>query len=141
MPECYVKFPDTKTDGQIHPLGTVAGRLAESQPVQKNCPYVFPSNVENGHFTAFNACLARLCRKASLENVAPHTLRPTFSSVAGDLGFSELTISALFGHAARSSTQSHVHLDAAIRLAVERVSSEIAQLLDEGAAAAIEIAA
>ena len=127
VPECYVKFPDTKTGGQIRPLGTVAGQLAESQPVQKHCPYVFPSNFENGHFTAVDACLARLCRKAGLENVTPHTLRHTFGSVAGDLGFSELTISALLGHAARSSTQGYVHLDDAIRLAVEKVSSEIAR--------------
>jgi integrase len=119
----------------------VAGQLAESQPVQKNCPYVFPSNFGNGHFTAVEACLARLCRKAGIENVTPHTLRHTFGSVAGDLGFSELTISALLGHAARTSTQGYVHLDEAILLAVERVSAEIAQLLDEGAAVAVKLAA
>jgi integrase len=141
VPECYVKFPDTKTGGQIRPLGTVAGQLAEGQPEQRHCPYVFPSNFENGHFTAVEACLARLCRKASIENVTPHTLRHTFGSVAGDLGFSELTISALLGHAARTSTQGYVHLDEAILLAVERVSAEIAQLLDEGAAVATKLAA
>ena len=32
-----------------------------------------------------------------LADVTPHTLRHTFASVAGDLGFSELTIAALLG--------------------------------------------
>lgn len=63
--------------------------------------------------------------------VTPHTLRHTFGSVAGDLGFSELTIRALLGHAAQSVTQDHAHIDEALKLAVTRTCEEIASLLDD----------
>ena len=64
----------------------------------------------------------------------PHVLRHTFASVAGDLGFSELTIAGLLGHSARGVTQGYVHLDTALVVAADRVSAEIAQLLNGGVA-------
>jgi len=38
--------------------------------------------------------LGRFCALARLEDVTPPTLRHTFASFSGDLGFSELTIAA-----------------------------------------------
>jgi len=127
----YVHFPDTKTDGQIRAIGPTAIKLVERQAVFNSSPYVFPSGITNGHFTAGKACLARLCHFAGIEGVTPHTLRHTFGSVAGDLGFSELTIRALLGHAARGVTQGYVHIDEALKLAVTRTSDEISELLNE----------
>ena len=46
------------------------------------------------------------------------------------MGFSELTIKGLLGHGARGSTQNYVHLDEALRLAVDRVSGKVADLMD-----------
>ncbi|KAB2704439.1 MULTISPECIES: tyrosine-type recombinase/integrase [Hyphomicrobiales] len=126
----YISFPDTKGDAQVRAIGPAAAKLIASQPVQQNCPYVFPSDVGDGHFTASKACLARLCASVGIEGVTPHTLRHTFGSVAGDLGFSELTIRALLGHAAQSVTQGYVHIDEALKLAVTRTCDEIASLLD-----------
>ena len=60
----------------------------------------------------------------------PHTLRHKFGSVAGDLGFSELTIAALLGHAARSVTQGYIHIDEALKLAATRICKEIDLLLN-----------
>jgi integrase len=137
----YVHFPDTKSDGQVRAIGPSAAQLAASQPTRKNCPYVFPADFGDGHFTAAKSCLARLCAAAKIEGVTPHTLRHTFGSVAGDLGFSELTIAALLGHAARGVTQSYVHIDEALRLATERVSDEIAGLLGGMTSAASKVAA
>lgn len=127
----YVSFPDTKGDAQIRAIGPAAAKLAANQPARKNCPYVFPADFGDGHFTAAKACLARLCASVGIEGVTPHTLRHTFGSVAGDLGFSELTIRALLGHAAQSVTQGYVHIDEALKLAVTRTCEEIAALLDE----------
>jgi len=93
--------------------------------------------VGNGAFTAGKACLERLCALVAITGVTPHTLRHTFGSVAGDLGFSELTIAALLGHAAQSVTQGYVHIDEALKLAVTRTSDTIAGLLEEGAREAI----
>src|SRR5712691_3562832 len=91
----YVHFPDTKSDGQVRAIGPAAGRLAASQPGRKNSPYLLPADTGDGHYTAAKGCLARLCASAKIEGVTPHTLRHTFGSVAGDLGFSELTIAGL----------------------------------------------
>lgn len=60
------------------------------------------------------------------------SLRHTFASVAGTLGFGELTIAGLLGHGPRGVTQHYVHLDAALVIAADQVSAEIARLLDGG---------
>lgn len=90
--------------------------------------YGFSSDTTNGHFTAGKAYLARSCHNADIEGVTPHTLRHTFGSVAGDLGFSELTIRALLGHAARGVTQGYAHIDEALKLAVTWTFDEIYSL-------------
>ena len=60
-------------------------------------------------------------------------MRHTFGSIAGELGFSELTIRAMLGHASQNVTQDYIHIDEALKLAVRRTSDEIARLLAEGA--------
>lgn len=128
-----VHFPDTKSDSQVRAIGPPAIKLVQTQPIANSNPYIFPSDTANGHFTAGKACLARLCHNVGIEGVTPHTLRHTFGSVAGDLGFSELTIRALLGHSARGVTQGYVHIDEALKLAVTRTSNEIAFLLNGNA--------
>jgi integrase len=137
----YVHFPDTKSDGQVRAIGPSAAQLASAQPARRDCPYVFPADVGDGHYTAAKGCLARLCAVARIEGVTPHTLRHTFGSVAGDLGFSELTIAALLGHAARSVTQGYIHIDEALKLAATRTCEEIADLLSARDTSADQLAA
>jgi integrase len=129
----YVAFPDTKGDAQIRAIGPTAARLAANQPQRVGSPYLFPADVGDGSFTAGNACLERLCAIVGITDVTPHTLRHTFGSVAGDLGFSELTIAAMLGHAPQSVTQGYVHIDEALKFAVTQTSSTIAELLEQGA--------
>jgi integrase len=119
----YIQFPDTKSDGQIRAIGPSAVELLTSRPIRKGSSYFFPADVGDGHFTAAEDCLRRLCVAAEIDGVTPHTLRHTFGSVAGDLGFSELTIAALLGHSAKSVTQGYVHIDEALKLAVTRTSA------------------
>ena len=73
--------------------------------------------------------LQRLCLVAKLADVTPHVLRHTFASVAGDLGFSELTIAGLLGHTGPGVTQRYIHLDKALLLAADKVAEEIEQAL------------
>lgn len=129
----YVAFPDTKSDAQIRAIGPAAIRVVEAQPVVVGNPHVFPSTTTDGPFTAVSACLDRVCTLAGIGGVTPHTLRHTFGSVAGDLGFSELTIRAMLGHASQNVTQDYVHIDEALKLAVRMTSDEIEKLLDQGA--------
>jgi hypothetical protein len=69
--EGYVHFADTKSDGQFRAIGHAAAQIASSQPAHQNCPYVFPADIGDGHFTAANSCLARLCAMAKIEGVTP----------------------------------------------------------------------
>lgn len=125
-----IRFPDTKSGAQVRVIGQAACDLIESQPTRKGSPYVFPADWGDGHFVGVIRVLDRICARAGLEDVTPHVLRHTFASVAGDLGFSELTIAALLGHAARGVTQRYVHIDEALRVAADRVATEIGRLLD-----------
>lgn len=129
----YVAFPDTKGDAQVRTIGAAAVKIIEAQPAIAGNPHVFPSTVTDGPFRSVSDCLARVCAIAGIKGVTPHTLRHTFGSMAGELGFSELTIRAMLGHASQSVTQDYIHIDEAMKLAVDRTSGEIARLLDQGA--------
>jgi integrase len=126
----YVAFPDTKGDAQVRAIGPKAVALAAAQPVHTSSPFLFPASVGEGAFTAAKSCLRRLCVNSMIEGATPHTLRHTFASVAGDLGFSELVIAAMLGHSAQSVTQGYVHVDDALRVAVARTSETIATFLE-----------
>jgi integrase len=106
--------------------------LLLAQPQTTKSPYFFAADWGGGHFVGIVRVLDRVCAKAGLADVTPHTLRHSFASVAGDLGFSELTIAALLGHAARGVTQRYVHIDEALRMAADKVAAEIAGILDGG---------
>lgn len=130
----FVAFPDTKTDGQIRAIGPEAIKVIVSQPQIAGSPYVFTATTGDGPFTAVSACLQRVCGFAGISDVTPHVLRHTFASIAAELGFSELTIRAMLGHASQNVTQDYIHVDEALKLAVRRTSDEIAKLLAQGAA-------
>ncbi|WP_394092216.1 hypothetical protein [Xanthobacter autotrophicus] len=60
-----------------------------------------------------------------------HILRHSFASVANDLGFTEVTIAALVGHAKGSVTSNYIHtLDTALIMAADTISGYIQGLLD-----------
>jgi len=132
--ESYVRFPDTKSGPQNRVIGRSALNLLLAQPVVERSLFFFPADWGDGPFTGVVRVLERVCADARIEDITPHTLRHTFASVAADLGFSELTIAALLGHAARGVTQRYVHIDEALRLAADRVSAEIEALLAGSAA-------
>ncbi len=130
-----IRFPDTKSGAQTRVIGRAAVNLLLAQP-QTGSRYFFPADWGEGHFVGVVRVLDRVCAMARLEDVTPHTLRHTFASVAGDLGFSELTIAALLGHSARGVTQRYIHIDEALRLAADRIADEMAEILDGRAAIA-----
>jgi integrase len=127
--EGYVRFPHTKTGAQVRAIGRAAAELIAAQPRRAGCPYVFPSDVGDGHFVGAPRVFERVCARTGIEDATLHTLRHTFASVAAGLNFSELTIAGLLGHAARGVTQGYIHLDRALVLAAEKVSEELDALL------------
>ena len=63
-------------------------------------------------------------------DVTPHTLRHSYASLAGDLGYSEPTIAALIGHKGRSITSRYVHTADTILLAAsDAVANRTAELM------------
>jgi integrase len=137
----FVHFPDTKTDGQIRPIGKAAIAVLEAVPQKRGLSLFFPSDLVDRPSSVVPDVLRTLCSVAGLEGVTPHVLRHTYGSIAGDMGFSELTIAGLLGHGARSSTQNYVHLDEALKLAANRVSAKIANLVEGRDVSVISIAA
>jgi hypothetical protein len=72
-----------------------------------------------------------LFEKSPLSDVTPHVLRHSFASIANDLGFTEVTIAALVGHAKGSVTSKYIHtLDTALIMAADTISGYIQGLLD-----------
>ena len=130
-----IRLPDTKSGAQIRVIGEAAMTCVEAAPGREGSPFVFPADWGDGHFVGVVRVLDRVCGKANLDDVTPHVLRHTFASVAGDLGFSELTIAGLLGHSARGVTQRYIHLDTALVVAADRVSAHVANLLDSTATA------
>jgi integrase len=124
-----IRFADSKSGEQIRPLGLAAVEFLSSRPKQGD--WVFPAGKGDGHFIGIPRVLDDLCERAGLADVSPHTLRHTFGSVAAELGFSEITIAGLLGHAARGVTQRYSHVpDTALLTAADLVSARIAAALD-----------
>ena len=125
-----VLFPDTKSGAQVRVIGKAATETINGLPQKEGSPFVFPADWGDGHFIGVVRVLDRVCARAGLEGVTPHVLRHTFASVAGDLGFTELTIAGLLGHSARGVTQGYIHLDTALVIAANKVALELSKILD-----------
>ncbi len=127
-----LRLGDSKTGYQIRPLGRAAIENFEAQRSPKSeSPWVFPSDRGDGHFVGLPRVLERLCKGAKIEGVKIHVLRHTFSSVAAELGYSELTIAGLIGHSTRGVTARYAHIpDNALLSAADAVSQRIADALD-----------
>jgi integrase len=128
--EGSIHFPDTKSGAQTRVIGDPAIKILLAQPKIGNSPFFFPADWGEGHFIGLVRVLDRVCVMAGLKDITPHTLRHTFASIAGELGFSELTIAALLGHAARGVTQRYIHIDEALIMTSDKIAGEIANLLD-----------
>ncbi|TXH81198.1 MAG: DUF4102 domain-containing protein [Rhizobium sp.] len=137
---CF-RLGDSKTGASVRPVGkAVFDVLASIERVPDN-PHVLPSpRKEDGYYTSFDASLDRITEKAEIEGVTSHTLRHSYASVAGDLGFTEITISALLGHAAGNVTQRYVHhLDSVLIAAANKVSGEVHRMMTGETAKVIEL--
>jgi integrase len=99
---------------------------------------VFPATRGDGRMSGFPRLWTRIAKMGGLpEDLTPHTLRHSFASLAGDLGYSEPTIAALVGHKGRTITSRYVHAaDAVLLAAADAVAYRTAELMGEGRAAA-----
>ena len=127
----FIQFPDTKSGRQVRIIGQAATSLIHSKFSRKDDCYVFPADFGGGHFIGLPRVLGRITLRAGISGITLHTLRHTFASMAAEMGFTELTIAGLLGHASRGVTQRYIHIDEALVLAADKVSTRMRQLLDQ----------
>ena len=121
-----LRLVDSKEGASIRPVGLPVVEFLEARRSQKLGSYVFPGYRADNAFGSFPNHWEQLFRKSSLSDVTPHVLRHSFASIANDLGFTEVTIAALVGHAKGSVTSKYIHtLDTALIMAADTISGYI----------------
>jgi len=122
---CF-RLDDSKTGPSTRPIGHAAfDVLRDALRVDDN-PYVLPGLRGAEHYRGLEGYFPRLMKRAGIEGVTPHTMRHSFASVAGDLGYADSTISALLGHSAGSITGRYIHrLDSTLVAAANKVAGEV----------------
>jgi integrase len=120
---------DTKTGRSIRPLSAAACDLLRL--LSRTGALVFSATRGDGPMNGFPKFWARIATLGTLPaDVTPHTLRHSFASIAGDLGYSESTIAALIGHKGQSITSRYVHAaDAVLLAAADAVAGRVNTLL------------
>jgi integrase len=137
---CF-RLDDSKEDASVRPVGKPVFNVLSTVIKKSGNPYVLPGpRSDAGHYTSLDEAIGRLTQKAGLDGVTSHTLRHSYASVAGDLGFTEITIAALLGHAAAGVTQRYIHhLDAVLIAAADRVSGEVHRMMTTEPAAVTQL--
>ncbi|AMG72399.1 tyrosine-type recombinase/integrase [Sphingopyxis granuli] len=130
------RLDDTKEGQSVRPIGLPVLEYFDerrSDGAEDISPYAFPGRNDDKAFGSFPRHWEKIFKGTELEDVTAHVLRHSFASMANDLGFTEITIAALLGHASGSITSRYVHtLDSALIMAADTVSGYI-QALIEGA--------
>ncbi|OPZ78612.1 MAG: site-specific tyrosine recombinase XerC [Alphaproteobacteria bacterium ADurb.Bin438] len=139
--QCF-NFPDTKTGKQNRPFGIEAKKLLLQLRENSNSIWVFPASIGHGCYVGLPRVIAQLSEKKLKKTdklpalkipITAHVLRHTFASMAGEKGYSELTVAGLLGHKAKGVTHRYTHLpDKAFVSAADIVSEKIKELLEEG---------
>jgi integrase len=121
-------FPDTKAGKQVRVIRQAALDILVGLPNRDNSLFVFPADWGDGHFIGIARVLDGICARAKPDDDTPHVLRHTFASIAAELGFLELMIASLLGHASGGVTQRYINLDKALAAAAD-LSAEIGRPL------------
>lgn len=134
------RLTDTKTGASMRPLSHAACDVLRGLP--RLGELVFPSSAGGDKpMAGFHKVWLRIADKAGLPaDVTPHVLRHSFASIAGDLGFSELTIAALIGHKKASITSRYTHhADAVLLAAADAVAGRTSELIGDAAPAGVVV--
>jgi integrase len=120
---------DTKTGKSIRPLSHAACEVLRC--LTRAGELVFPATRGTGSMLGFPKLWERIAKLTDLSaDVTPHTLRHSFASLAGDLGYSEPTIATLIGHKGHSITSRYVHAaDAILLAAADAVADRTLELM------------
>jgi integrase len=122
-----LRLSDSKEGASVRPLGAAAAAIIRDIPRKKGSPYLLPAErSEDAPYGSMPRAIERVTARAELIGVTAHTLRHSFASVAGDLGFTESTIAALIGHSSGSVTRRYIHhLDNVLIAAANNVARTV----------------
>lgn len=120
-----------KDSKEGRPIGLPVVEYLEGRRKEANGDYVFPGRDGDAAFGSFPNQWKKIFADSPLADVTPHVLRHSFASIANDLGFTEVTIAALVGHAKGSVTSNYIHtLDTALIMAADTIAGYIQGLFD-----------
>ncbi|WP_315806841.1 MULTISPECIES: tyrosine-type recombinase/integrase [unclassified Bradyrhizobium] len=125
-----LRLIDSKEGASIRPIGLPVVEYLEHRRTAAAGAYVFPGQGDDNAFGSFPNHWKKILEDTPLSDITPHVLRHSFASIANDLGFTEVTIAALIGHAKGSVTSKYIHtLDTALIMAADTISGYIQGLL------------
>jgi integrase len=117
LPRRTAFLADTKTGRSMRPLSNAACAILVSLPYQKS-GLVFPAARGETLMNGFKGMFRKLVQAGGLSpRLTPHVLRHSFASAAADLGFSDVTIAGMLGHAGRTITSRYTHAADSVLLA------------------------
>lgn len=126
-----LRLIDSKEGASIRPIGLPVVEYLERRRTVSAGTYVFPGQGDDNAFGSFPNHWKKIFGDTPLSDITPHVLRHSFASIANDLGFTEVTIAALVGHAKGSVTSKYIHmLDTALIMAADTISGYIQGLLE-----------
>lgn len=126
-----LRLEDSKEGRSIRPVGLPVIEYLQARRASAFGTYVFPGHGDDNAFGAFANHWARIFTGTQFEDLTAHVLRHSFASVANDLGFTEISIAALMGHAKGTVTSKYVHtLDTALVMAADTIAGYVQGLLD-----------
>lgn len=102
-----LRLEDCKEGESVRPIGLPVVEYLERRRTDDVGTNVFPGQGEDNAFGSFPNHWKRIVEDSPLSDVTPHVLRHSFASIANDLGFTEVTIAALVGHAEGSVTSKY----------------------------------
>jgi integrase len=122
---CF-RLKDSKEGASVRPIGKPAFDVIARAGRRKDSAFVLPATRSDGPYGGMARAIDRIMMRADLKDVTAHTLRHSYASIAGDLGFSDSTIETLIGHAAGTVTSKYIHrLDTVLVAAGDKVAQTI----------------
>ena len=98
--EPCLRLKDSKEGASVRPISKAVLLILDGIERTPGSVYVLPTaRGGQGPFASLDDALERIAGRAGLEGVTAHTLRHSFASTGGDLGYSDSTIGAMLGHA------------------------------------------
>lgn len=126
-----LRLAESKEGYSIRPVGLPVLEFLEERLLYADGDFVFTGLRNSPVFGAFPHQWDRIFKGSALHGITAHVLRHSFASLANDLGFTEVTIAALVGHAKGSVTSKYIHtLDTALVMAADTIAGYIKGLLD-----------